>query len=109
MPELPEMQALAERLDARLTGAARRGVVPIGVAALKTAGPPPEVPAGAWVRGAGRRGTYLVVDLDDLRPGSACGTGPARVSYEASEITGCPGCQTGRRVLADRRRSRFLR
>jgi len=38
-----------------------------------------------------------------------CGTSLARVAYESYELTYCPGCQTGGRVLADRRRSRLLR
>lgn len=38
-----------------------------------------------------------------------CGAELARISYEDYEITYCPQCQTGGRVLADRRRSRFLR
>ena len=32
-----------------------------------------------------------------------------RVSYESHEVTYCPRCQTGGRVLADRRLSRLLK
>ena len=39
----------------------------------------------------------------------ACGTEMKRVSYEAYEVTYCPTCQTGGKVLADRRMSRLLR
>jgi formamidopyrimidine-DNA glycosylase len=38
-----------------------------------------------------------------------CGDKLARVSFESHEITYCPNCQTGGKVLADRRLSRLLR
>jgi formamidopyrimidine-DNA glycosylase len=47
----------------------------------------------------GRYGTPCPVCGDDLR----------RVSYESHEVTYCPACQTGGKVLADRRLSRLLR
>lgn len=71
MPELPEMQALAERLDAFLTGALLAEVVPLGFAALKTVEPPPGALVGQCVRSVGRRGKYLIVEagaeVGDLR------------------------------------------
>jgi formamidopyrimidine-DNA glycosylase len=42
-------------------------------------------------------------------PCPTCTTELARISYEGYEITYCPTCQTDGRVLADRRRSRFLK
>lgn len=62
MPELPEMQALAERLAPRLVGGTVSDLVPLGFAALKTVSPPPAALAGAPVTGVGRRGKYLLVD-----------------------------------------------
>jgi len=38
-----------------------------------------------------------------------CGGDLRRVSYESHEVTYCPACQTGGRVLADRRLSRLVR
>lgn len=38
-----------------------------------------------------------------------CATELARVSYEEYEMTYCPRCQTEGKILADRRRSRFLK
>jgi formamidopyrimidine-DNA glycosylase len=38
-----------------------------------------------------------------------CGTQLARISYEGYEISYCPTCQTGGKVLADRRLSRLLK
>ena len=43
------------------------------------------------------------------RPCPRCGQDLRRISYEGFEITYCPGCQTGDRVLADRRLSRLVR
>jgi formamidopyrimidine-DNA glycosylase len=42
-------------------------------------------------------------------PCPRCGADLRRVSYESHEITYCPACQTGGRILADRRMSRLLR
>ena len=64
MPELPEMQALAERLDVALTDSAVTGVDPLGFTALKTVAPGPDELTGRRVTGIGRRGKYLVFGLD---------------------------------------------
>jgi formamidopyrimidine-DNA glycosylase len=42
-------------------------------------------------------------------PCPACGEGLRRVSYESHEVTYCPACQTGGKILADRRLSRLVR
>jgi len=42
-------------------------------------------------------------------PCPACGSDLRRVSYESHEITYCPTCQTGGKILADRRLSRLVR
>jgi formamidopyrimidine-DNA glycosylase len=42
-------------------------------------------------------------------PCPECGTGMRRVSYESHEITYCPQCQTGGKILADRRLSRLVK
>lgn len=43
------------------------------------------------------------------QPCPACGDTLRRVSYESHEVTYCPTCQTGGKVLADRRLSRLLK
>jgi formamidopyrimidine-DNA glycosylase len=43
------------------------------------------------------------------QPCPRCGADLRRVSYESHEVTYCPDCQTGGKVLADRRMSRLLR
>jgi formamidopyrimidine-DNA glycosylase len=42
-------------------------------------------------------------------PCPVCGDDLKRVSYESHEVVYCPRCQTGGKVLADRRMSRLLR
>jgi formamidopyrimidine-DNA glycosylase len=63
VPELPEVQALAERLDAALRGAAFVAADPLQFSSLKTVMPRAPELAGRTVRGIGRRGKYLVFDL----------------------------------------------
>jgi formamidopyrimidine-DNA glycosylase len=67
MPELPEMQALAERLDDLVGGASLAGLDPIQFSALKTFDPPPESLVGSTLEGVGRRGKYLVLGFGDAR------------------------------------------
>ena len=68
MPELPEMQGLAERLDSALSGATLTGVEPLQFSALKTVVPPADGAVGHEVEAVGRRGKYLLLDfVDGLR------------------------------------------
>ncbi|MBA2326541.1 MAG: Fpg/Nei family DNA glycosylase [Actinobacteria bacterium] len=67
MPELPQMQALAERLEHAVGGAALEAVEPIGFSGLKTVAPPPESLVGRTLRRTGRRGKYLILDFDGPR------------------------------------------
>lgn len=65
MPELPEMQALAERLAAAIREATVTAVEPLGFAALKTFAPAPEALVGHRVTTVGRRAKYLLLVMDD--------------------------------------------
>ncbi|CAN5741289.1 Fpg/Nei family DNA glycosylase [soil metagenome] len=67
MPELPELQALAERLDALLGGAAFAGAQSLHLSAAKTFEPPPESLLGRPLTAVGRRGKYVVFELDGPR------------------------------------------
>ena len=60
MPELPEMQALAERLDAQVAGSTVQALQPLSFSALKTVTPDPTGLIGQVLEGVGRRGKYLV-------------------------------------------------
>lgn len=66
MPELPEVQAHAERLTAAYAGAVLERFVPLRFTALKTATPPPDGALGHPLVGVGRRGKYLLADLGEL-------------------------------------------
>ena len=68
MPEAPQMQALAERLEAWLDGATFTGYEPLGFTGLKTYDPPPEALVGRELRGVGRQAKYLILDFgEDMR------------------------------------------
>ena len=54
-------------------------------------------------------GDHWVVHGRSGTPCPVCGTELRRVSYEAYEVTYCPSCQTGGKILADRRLSRLVR
>ena len=61
------MQALAERLDALLSGATLKGVTALGFSALKTFEPRPESLIGEPLEGVGRRGKFLVLSFGGPR------------------------------------------
>jgi formamidopyrimidine-DNA glycosylase len=61
MPELPELQAHAERLAEDFGGFTLEGFRPITFTALKTAVPDPGSAAGTPLEGVGRRGKYLLL------------------------------------------------
>jgi formamidopyrimidine-DNA glycosylase len=54
-------------------------------------------------------GDGWVVHKASGEPCPACGDTLKRVSYESHEVVYCPACQTGGKVLADRRLSRLLK
>ncbi len=63
MPEIPEVQAHAERLDAAFAGATLERFTPISFTALKTFRPDPAEVAGHALVFAGRRGKHLLLDF----------------------------------------------
>ncbi|WP_432928107.1 Fpg/Nei family DNA glycosylase [Microbispora sp. CA-135349] len=66
MPELPEVEALAEFLREHAVGHAVVGVDVTAIQALKTVNPPVTALAGLLVTGVARRGKFLDVDCDGL-------------------------------------------
>jgi formamidopyrimidine-DNA glycosylase len=58
---------------------------------------------------APKLGGHFVVHGKAGVPCPECGDDLKRVSYESHEVVYCPQCQTGGKVLADRRMSRLLR
>ncbi len=67
MPELPELDVLAENLATQLKGVGVRAVRVVSVAALKTFDPPIDSVVGWTIAGAGRKAKYVWLELD--RPG----------------------------------------
>ena len=66
MPELPEVQAHAERLSADFAGQVLRRFVPLTFTALKTAMPAPDAAYGQPLQDVGRRGKYLLVTFEPV-------------------------------------------
>ena len=65
MPELPQMQALAERLEAAIGGRTLEGYEPIGFSGLKTVVPSPDSLIGRPVERVGRYGKYVSLEFGD--------------------------------------------
>jgi formamidopyrimidine-DNA glycosylase len=63
VPELPEVEITARRLDAALRGATIESALTPGINALKTFDPPLHAIEGATIEGVRRRGKHVVVDL----------------------------------------------
>lgn len=64
MPELPEVEIIARRASAALTGRRIASVSVVGANALRSIDPPPGVVEGATVTGVRRRGKLLLLDTD---------------------------------------------
>jgi formamidopyrimidine-DNA glycosylase len=69
MPELPEMEITARRLDEALPGERIESVLVPGINALKTFDPPLAALDGATFTGARRRGKLLMLDADTAERG----------------------------------------
>ncbi|MEJ7720514.1 MAG: DNA-formamidopyrimidine glycosylase family protein [Ilumatobacteraceae bacterium] len=66
MPEIPEIQAHAERLEADYEGATLKRFVPLTFTALKTAVPAPDAAYGERLVGVGRRGKHLLLEFEPV-------------------------------------------
>jgi formamidopyrimidine-DNA glycosylase len=64
VPELPEIQAHAERLEADFGGAVLERFTPLSFTALKTYAPAPEAANSRALTGVGRRGKHLLLRFD---------------------------------------------
>ncbi|HET9739332.1 MAG TPA: DNA-formamidopyrimidine glycosylase family protein [Solirubrobacteraceae bacterium] len=69
MPELPEMEIVARRLDEALPGETIESALTPGINALKTFDPPFSALTGAEFTGARRRGKLLMLDVDTASHG----------------------------------------
>src|SRR4051795_8470992 len=66
MPELPEVEITARRLDAALRGAEVESALAPGMVTMKTFDPPLDALAGRTITAVSRRGKMPVVELGDL-------------------------------------------
>src|SRR5262245_58883793 len=66
MPEMPEVQAHAERLSEQFGGLRLKQFRPFTFTALKTAVPPPEQAYGESLRVVGRRGEFLLLEFEPV-------------------------------------------
>jgi formamidopyrimidine-DNA glycosylase len=66
VPELPEVQALADDLTVRLDGRAVARVDVVAFSALKTFDPPTSALQGLFLGQVGRHGKFLDFAVDDL-------------------------------------------
>jgi formamidopyrimidine-DNA glycosylase len=68
VPELPEVEITARRLDAALAGAEIESAAAPGINALKTFDPPLSALEGAAIGGVRRRGKHVIVDVEAAEP-----------------------------------------
>ena len=61
---MPQMQALAERLDATFAGSVLAGYAPLSFSSLNTVAPTPDDLVGTRLHAVGRRGKYLRFEFD---------------------------------------------
>ncbi len=66
MPEMPEVQAHAERLTESFAGRRLKAFRPLTFTALKTATPPPDQAYGLPLLQVGRRGKFLLVTFEPV-------------------------------------------
>jgi formamidopyrimidine-DNA glycosylase len=66
MPELPEVQAHAERLTEQFGGAVLERFSPLSFSVLKTVQPAPDAAVGSALTGVGRRGKLLLLRFETV-------------------------------------------
>src|SRR5438067_1966857 len=65
MPELPEVEITARRLDSALRGARIESALAPGINALRTFEPPLAALADQQIKAVGRRGKHLLVETEE--------------------------------------------
>ncbi len=75
MPELPEVEITARRLDGALRGAAIESALAPGINALRSFDPPLTALAGRTIAGVRRRGKHLIVEIDGVEGPDGEGAG----------------------------------
>ena len=108
MPELPEIQAHAERLTESFGGRVLERFEPLTFTALKTALPDPAGAVGQPLAGVGRRGKHLLLQFGpDLAGDTGSGTAPGDASErKAAGPTFVVHLMQGGRLIPDEKMSR---
>ena len=75
MPELPEVEITARRLDGALRGARIESALAPGINALRSFDPPLTELAGRTIAGVRRRGKHLIVEIDGVEGSDDDGAG----------------------------------
>jgi formamidopyrimidine-DNA glycosylase len=101
VPELPEIQALAERVAEFAAGRELTAYAPLQFSSLKTYDPSPEALLGRTLERTGRRGKYLILDLGELHLLIHLSQG-GRLDLEAPAKKTKPRGSVVRFVLGDR-------
>ena len=110
VPELPEMEIVARRLDEALPGERIESALTPGINALKTFDPPFSAVDGATFTGARRRGKLLLLDVDtptrgdldaahapdERRPARSCSTSARRCATRPRAC--CSACPNDREL-----------
>ncbi len=76
MPELPEVEITARRLDSALRGAEIESALAPGINALRSFDPPLTALAGRTIVGVRRRGKHLIVEIDGVDGADDASAGP---------------------------------
>lgn len=103
MPELPELQAHAERLTASHAGATLERFEPLSFTALKTFAPSPDRAVGHTLDRVARRGKYLLLSFGGAAPDASPEEG---ADGGAGPVTFVVHLMQGGRLRVDDRRSR---
>ena len=102
MPEMPEVHALAERLDRTLAGAELAAFHLLQFSSLKTVTPRPQELVGGMVAEVGRRGKYLVFVFPDDRRMLVHLSQGGRIDVEAPPKSTKPRGSVARLVFSER-------
>jgi formamidopyrimidine-DNA glycosylase len=89
VPELPEIRALSERIEAHFSGATLVGTDALSFSALRTVTPPPDALKGKKLAGVGHRGKFLMFDFSPLWVLVHLSQG-GRVVFETKKVTPRP-------------------
>ena len=91
MPEIPEIRAHAERLEALAAGEVLKRVEPLSFTAFKTASPQPSDAAGWPLRSVGQRAKFLLLRFAPPSQDSVEGSGEAAAGDSRTGNAECGG------------------